>query len=88
MTKIDQILTDYNLNNHALVAAYAEQGKNLSHKTIQKARLGTRPLSRKMQMQVIEALNAAVMPEKPFKRDELFPQDPATAPIKTKATAE
>lgn len=75
MTRLDEILTEYQLANHALVEAFAQQGKQLSHKTIQKARTGSRPLSRKMQVQVVDALNAALALEKPFRKEDLFPRD-------------
>ncbi len=83
MTRIDEILTEYQMANHTLVEAYAEMGKQLSHKTVQKARTGSRPLSRKLQVQVTEALNAAIQPEKKWHRDELFPQSPEAEPVET-----
>jgi hypothetical protein len=70
MTTIDLILTEANLNNHALVEASLGQ---LSHKTVQKARTGKRPLSKKMQVLVTEALNKALQPEKLYKKEDLFP---------------
>lgn len=71
MTTIDQILTEASVANHALVEAFPGQ---LSHKTVQKARTGSRPLSRNMQMMVTEALNKVLQPEKPYKRELLFPR--------------
>ena len=71
MTSIDQILTEANVANHALVEAFPGQ---LSHKTVQKARTGKRPLSRNMQVMVTEALNKALLPEKRYKREQLFPK--------------
>jgi len=71
-TKLEAILTEYNLANHSLVEAYAAIGKQISHKNIQKARTGSRPIGRKMQLQVIEALNLCVNPEKPWVRSDLF----------------
>jgi len=70
MTTIDQILTEANLDNHALVEASLG---HLSHKTVQKARTGKRPLSKKMQVLVTEALNRALQPEKLYKKEDLFP---------------
>ncbi len=72
-TPLDQILVEYNLTNHALVQAYFLLGKQISHKTIQKARTGSRPLSHKLQIQVVDALNATVNPEKLWHREDLFP---------------
>ncbi len=70
MTTIELILKEANLNNHALVEASLGQ---LSHKTVQKARTGNRPISKKMQVQVTEALNKALQPEKLYKKEDLFP---------------
>lgn len=69
MTPIDRILTENGIKNHDLVEIFPGR---LSHKTVQKARLGTRSLSRNMQILVTEALNAVLKPEKPYKRKNLF----------------
>ena len=71
-TKLDTILTEYNLANHQLVEAFAGAGKQISHKSVQKARTGSRAISRKLQFQVTEALNLCVSPEKPWSRVDLF----------------
>lgn len=71
-TPLDTIMTEFELSNHDLVV---QLPGHLSHKTVQKARLGTRPLSRTMQVQVTEALNKAILPEHPYKREFLFPNN-------------
>lgn len=71
MTIIDQILTEANLDNNAVVKASPKQ---LSFKTVQKARTGKRPLSKKMQELVTNALNMALKMEKPYKKEDLFPK--------------
>ena len=74
LTILDGIMTENEVSNHDLVEAF---GKQISHKTIQKERTGSRPISRKLQVQVVEALNARIQPEKPWRRDDLFPTAPA-----------
>lgn len=74
-TPLDTIMTEFNLSNHALVE---QLPGHLSHKTVQKARTGSRSLSRTMQVQVTEALNKALKPEHPYKREVLFPAAPST----------
>lgn len=70
---LDAILTEHKLTNHDLVSAFHElRGGQISHKTIQKARTGKRGLSRKLQLQVVDALNASIQPEKRFTREDLF----------------
>jgi len=69
-TPLDSIMTEFGLRNHDLVEQLPGQ---LSHKTVQKARTGSRALSRNMQVQVTEALNRAIKPEHPYKREFLFP---------------
>lgn len=72
MTKIDEIMTNKNLSNHHLVAAAHSLGMQLTHKTVQKARLGSRELSPKMQGQIIAALNEAIKPEIAFTNPDIF----------------
>lgn len=72
-TPLDTILTEHNLTNHDLVQAFQElRGGQISHKTIQKARTGKRGLTKKVQLQVTDALNARVQPEKRWTREDLF----------------
>ena len=75
-TPLDRIMIEFEVSNHDLVAAYAELGKQISHKTIQKARTGSRDISRKLQVQVVDALNAHVLPAKPWRREDLFGDRP------------
>ncbi len=70
MTPLDRILTENEIKNHALAEIFPGR---LSHKMVQKARLGKRPLTRNVQVLVTEALNAVLKPEKPYKRQFLFP---------------
>lgn len=71
---LETIMIEHELTNHELVAAFQElRGGQISHKTIQKARTGSRALSRKLQLQVVDALNACVQPEKRWTREDLFP---------------
>lgn len=80
VTKLDEIMNQTGLNNHDLVSAYQNRGGQLAHKTVQKARLGKRALSRKMEIAVTEALNAALERSEDmdvamhFKRETLFPK--------------
>jgi len=76
-TILDAIMTEYEVSNHDLVEAF---GKQISHKNIQKARTGSRPISRKLQVQVVDALNARVKPEKQWRREDLFPTTPNETP--------
>ncbi|MFA6341368.1 MAG: hypothetical protein WCX75_00785 [Fibrobacteraceae bacterium] len=71
MTPLDALLTEAGISNHALAECFPGF---LTHKTIQKARTGKRPLSRRSQVMVTEALNRVMMPEHPYKRDFLFPR--------------
>ena len=75
MTKLDEILTEHELNNHQLVEVDSE---HLNHKMVQKARLGTRPLSKHSQVLIVNALNTLLKPEVPFKRESVFGE---TAPM-------
>jgi len=77
-TPLQTILDDYKLTNHDLVAAALAEGKQLSHKTVQKARTGSRGIGRSLQFRVVDALNAAANPEKPWKREDVFPEEPKT----------
>ncbi|NLB63400.1 MAG: hypothetical protein GX801_04755 [Fibrobacter sp.] len=72
MTKLDEIMTEKKLSNNQLVQASHSLGQQLSHKTVQKARLGKRALTPKMQGQVLAALNEVLAGEKAFTVAELF----------------
>lgn len=75
-TPLDAILIEHGISNHQLVEAFQQlRGGQISHKTIQKARTGSRPLSRKLQLQVVDSLNAAIQPEKRWKKEDLFGPD-------------
>lgn len=73
MISFAQVLEENELSNHALVDACQAMGKQLTHKTVQKARTGSRPLSRQMKLLLMDALNACLMPEKPYKMDQFWP---------------
>ncbi len=75
-TEVDKILTEYGVKNSDLVALFP--GK-LTHKMVQKARTGRRPLSRRMQVTLTEAINLFLQPEKRYKRENLFPRESENA---------
>lgn len=56
-TPLDEILTAYGLSNHDLVACSPAQ---LSHKNVQKARTGSRPVSDAVARSIADALRAAL----------------------------
>ena len=73
-TPLDLIMAEHGIVNHDLVEAYQQFcGGQISHKTIQKARTAKRVLSKKLQLQVVDALNAQIQPEKPWHKEDLFP---------------
>ena len=59
MTILNDILEQAGLKNHALVEVFPG---TLSHKTVQKARLGTKPISKKAEQKIVEALNKVLLP--------------------------
>ncbi|HEY8240278.1 MAG TPA: hypothetical protein VIH35_02475 [Kiritimatiellia bacterium] len=65
---LDGIMERLGLTNHALVAASGEQ---LTHKVVQKGRLG-RQLTRNAQEKILRALSRAAGPAETFTRDQLF----------------
>jgi hypothetical protein len=69
MTRFGAILQEHELSNHALVEI---NPGHLHHKAVQKARLGKRPLSPKMQLHLVDALNKLTLPETPWKKADLF----------------
>jgi hypothetical protein len=69
MTPLDALLMESGISNHALAECFPGF---LTHKTVQKARTGNRPLSRRSQVMVTEALNRVMKPEHPYKREFLF----------------
>lgn len=72
MTILNDILEEAGLKNHALVEVFPG---TLSHKTVQKARLGLRPLSKKAEQKITDALNIVLAPETLYKRQDLFPKE-------------
>lgn len=72
MTILNDILEEAGLKNHALVEVFPG---TLSHKTVQKARLGLRPLSKKAEQKITDALNIVLVPETLYKRQDLFPKE-------------
>ena len=73
MTKLDQLLTEAKATNHDLVAAADGQ---LSHKNVQKARKGLRPVTDPVARQITQAINALIQPEDPILVRQLFPGYP------------
>jgi hypothetical protein len=72
MTILNDILEQAGLKNHALVEVFPG---TLSHKTVQKARLGTRPISKKAEQKITDALNAVLLPETPYRKSDIFPKN-------------
>ena len=64
---LDALMAKHGLSNHALVAASTEQ---LSHKVVQKARMGRR-LTIRAKAKVLSALHNA-LPEQEFAHRDLF----------------
>jgi len=64
---LDALMAKHGLSNHALVAASTEQ---LSHKVVQKARMGRR-LTIRAKAKVLSALHNA-LPEQKFAHRDLF----------------
>lgn len=64
------------LKNHALVEQFPDK---LTHKTVQKARRGTRQISAKAKWQIVEALNKILAPEEPFSPESVFPKSAEAA---------
>lgn len=75
MTKLQEILEANDLKNHAIVELFPG---TLSHKTVQKARLGTREISKKAKQKIVDALNQLVDSEKPFSVADIFPESVAS----------
>lgn len=69
MTKLDEIMTEAGIVNHALVEMLPT---NLNHKMVQKARLGKKPVPRHTQDLIVEALNMLLQPEVRYRRQDLF----------------
>jgi len=72
-TLLDRLLTEAKITNHALVEAAKGQ---LSHKNVQKARTGKRPVSDLVSRQICDAANKLLMLEEPIKVRALFPGYP------------
>lgn len=71
MTKLQEILESADLKNHAIVELFPG---TLSHKTVQKARLGTRPISKKAKQKIVDALNQLLEPTEPYSVMNVFPE--------------
>lgn len=69
MTKLDEIMTEAGIVNHALVEMLPS---NLNHKMVQKARLGKKPVPRHTQDLIVEALNMLLQPEVRYRRQDVF----------------
>ena len=72
-TLLDRILTEARLSNHDLVEV---SGGKLSHKNVQKARTGSRPVTDRVARSVTEAVNVLLQPEELWSPRKLFPGDP------------
>lgn len=65
-------MSEAGLKNHALVEQFPG---GLTHKTVQKARLGTRQISAKAKWQIVDALNQVLAPEQPFSPESVFSKE-------------
>jgi len=72
-TLLDRLLTEAKISNHDMVEAAKGQ---LSHKNVQKARTGSRPVSDLVARQICETANALLQLEEPIKVRALFPGYP------------
>lgn len=72
-TMLDRLLTEAGYTNHDLVAASPDQ---LSHKNVQKARKGVRPVTDQVARTISRALNALLKPEETIRVHVLFPGYP------------
>ena len=70
-TPLDHLLTEGNFSNHDLVAASPKQ---LSHKNVQKARKGERPVTDAVARTITDAVNALLQPENVLRVREVFPK--------------
>ena len=70
-TMLDRLLTDGNFSNHDLVAVSPKQ---LSHKNVQKARKGDRPVTDAVARTITDAVNALLQPENVLRVREIFPE--------------
>lgn len=88
-TLLDRLLTEAKISNHDIVEAAKGQ---LSHKNVQKARTGSRPVSDAVARQICDAANELLMLEEPIKVREMFPGYPrgkaVVAPQDASAEAE
>ena len=72
-TPLDKLLSQAGFANHDLVAAAPGQ---LSHKNVQKARTGSRPVTPNVARAILDAANALLRPEEPLVLRDLFPDAP------------
>jgi len=70
-TPLDRLLAEGNFTTHDLVAASPKQ---LSHKNVQKARKGERPVTDAVARTITDAVNALLQPENVLRVREIFPQ--------------
>ena len=72
-TLLDRLLTEAKISNHDVVEAAKGQ---LSHKNVQKARTGSRPISDLVARTICDTANDLLMLEEPIKVREMFPGYP------------
>lgn len=72
-TLLDRLLTEAKISNHDVVEAAKGQ---LSHKNVQKARTGSRPVSDLVARTICNAANSLLMLEDPIKVRDMFPGYP------------
>ncbi len=72
-TLLDTLLTQAQVTNHQMVEASVGQ---LSHKNVQKARTGSRPVTDRVARSLTKVLNELLLPEEPWTPRKLFPGYP------------
>jgi len=72
-TLLDRLLTEAKISNNDVVEAAKGQ---LSHKNVQKARTGSRPISDLVARTICNAANSLLMLEEPIKVRDMFPGYP------------
>lgn len=72
MTKLQEILDTAEIKNHAIVELFPG---TLSHKTVQKARMGTREISKKSKQKIVDALNQLLDSDEKYTVENVFPEN-------------
>ena len=84
-TRLDAILTEGAYSNHQLVEASSAQ---LSHKNVQKARQGLRPVTDRVAIQITKAVNELLQPVDLWTPRKLFPGFPRGKSVAPETTTQ